>query len=143
MQTEKHVRAATFKHVESELYNFHRTVHQLKLRREELLHGSANQTDENVGGGRSNLPSSPTERRAIAMIADKRLSHLEEIVSTIEYIINQLPPDKLAFVRLKYWTHPQTLTWDGLALKLNCSRSALFKWRAEIVTAIASHFGWI
>lgn len=143
MVEEKVIQAPTFKHVEQELYNYHRTVQLLKLRREELLHGSSGQTDENVGGGRSNLPSSPTERRAIALRTDVRLAHLEMTVNNIEYVIHRLPPHKLELVKLKYWTHPQTLTADGMALKLNCSRSAFFKWRAEIVTAIAEQFGWI
>ncbi len=135
------LKSATFKHIESELFNYHQTVKLLSQRKEELLHGST-QSDENIGGGKSNIPGDPTARKAIAIVVDKRIEHLENIVNAISYIISLLPPEKLEFIRVRYWTHPQTLTWDGISLHMNYGRSTLFNWREEIVTAIANHLGW-
>jgi RinA family phage transcriptional activator len=135
------LKSATFKHIESELFNYHLTVKLLAQRREEILYGSS-QPDDNIGGGKSNLPGDPTGRIAIALVSDKRIQHLENIVNAITTVTNQLHPERLEFVKLRYWTQPQTLTWVGIALQLNCGRSTLFNWREDIVTAIAEHMGW-
>ncbi len=134
--------SSVFKHVELELCNYHQTARRYQLRREELMFGSS-VADENVGGGKSNLPGNPTERVAIALVMDQRLQVLDNIVTSIEDITSQLPPERMQFVRLKYWSRPQTLTWDGLAIELHCSRSVLFKWRRELVFALAERFGWV
>ena len=140
MQAEK-IKRATFKHIESELFNYHHTLKLLEQRRLELLHNS-NSSDENVGGGRSNLPGDPTARKAIALVADKRIEHLQTIINSIEVVIHTLPDDKLQFVKSRYWTYPQTLTWDGIALKMNISRKTAFRWREEVIISIADRLGW-
>lgn len=140
MQAEK-IKRATFKHIESELFNYHHTLRLLEQRRQELLYNS-NQQDDNVGGGRSNLASDPTAQKAIALVVDKRIEHLQSIIYAIEVVIHRLPDDKLQFVKSRYWTYPQTLTWDGIAIQLSTSRATLFRWREEIILAIADRLGW-
>ena len=131
----------SFKHVESELYHYHETKREIEQIKMDILHGTA-APDENVGGGRSNLPGSPTENKAIAMVANRQVVQLENIIYAIDYVVSQLPSDKRKLVELKYWTRPQMLTWDGIALNLCVSRKTAFRWREEIVTAIGHHIGW-
>jgi RinA family phage transcriptional activator len=140
MQAEK-IKRATFKHIESELFNYHHTLRLLEQRRQEILYNS-NQPDENVGGGRSNLPGDPTARKAIALVVDKRIEHLETIINAIDVVICMLPDEKMMFVKSRYWTNPQTLTWDGIAMKMNISRKTAFRWREEVILSIAERLGW-
>lgn len=53
------LKRGTFKHVESELYSYWDTLEEVKSLRMELISRNPWQ-DENVGGGRSNIPSDPT-----------------------------------------------------------------------------------
>ena len=109
--------------------------------RYEILHGGA-QVDENIGGGKSNLPGDPTGQKAIALVTNRQINELEKIVQAIDFVILALPLEKQKLVQKKYWDRPQTLTWDGIALELNVSRITAMRWRQEIVQAIGYLIGW-
>lgn len=131
----------TFKHIEAELYYYHETLREIERLRKEILFEKVWQ-DENVGGGRSNLPSSPTERAANRLLTHKRLKRMEEITTAIDEVYRQLPDEYKKLVKLKYWTKPQRLTMDGIAEALNVGRATVFRWRNEIIYAIAETIGW-
>lgn len=135
------LRRGTFKHIEAELYDYHETIKRIKERKEEILFSSS--VEENKGGANSaRVPNSPTERIATMLVMDKRLRELERITEAIETVYQSLDVERKKLIRLKYWTKPQTLTWEGIALKLNVSRATVFRWREEIVNAIAEKLGW-
>lgn len=135
------LRRGSFKHVESELFHYHETMRDIHLLRESILHQTAI-TDENVGGGKSNLPGDPTGTRAIALLTNRKLDSMTRIVHAIEYVVERLPEEKRRLLELRYWTKPQTLTWPGISMKLNISSRQAHRWREEIVTAIAELLGW-
>lgn len=135
------LRRGTFQHVESELYAYHDTRKEIVKLKNEILHGKVND-DENVGGGRSSLPGDPTGRTAVLLTTHKKLEQLEEIVDVIESVVERLPREKQELVKIRYWTKPQTLTWNGLADKLHVSRRTAINWRDEIVSAVAIKLGW-
>lgn len=134
------IRKGTFKHVEAELFAYHDTRKEIIRLRNEILYNRA--PNENVGGGRSNIPGDPTGRAAAALGSHKQLNHLESIVEAVEAIYNRLPADKQRLVNLYYWTKPQLLSWEGIAQKLHVSRKTAFNWRDEIVWAISDQLGW-
>jgi len=135
------LRKGTFKHIEAELYDYHESLKRIKERKEEIMYSSS--LDENKGGVNSaRVPNSPTERIATMLVMDKRLRELERITEAIETVYQSLDVERKKLIRLKYWTKPQTLTWEGIALKLNVSRATVFRWREEVVNAIAEKLGW-
>lgn len=135
------LKKATFKHIESELYSYHDTLKEISNLRKDIMFCSEND-DENIGGGRNNLPSSPTERIATRLATHKRLIQLEEVTNAIYKVFQGLPEDYQKLVRLKYWTRPQTLTWEGIADKLYITSRQAMRWRDEIVYTIAEVLGW-
>lgn len=139
--TELKLRRGTFQHVESELYAYHDTKKEIVRLKNEILYGTACQ-DENVGGGRSNLPSDPTGKTAVLMVSHRRIEQLERIVDAIESVVERLPHEKQRLVRIRYWTRPQRLTWDGIASELHVSRRQAMRWRDEIVHQVAVKIGW-
>ena len=135
------LRNGAFKHVESELYHYHETLREIALLRQEIIYGSS-ETDDNIGGGKSNLPGDPTAKKGIALATNRRIENLERIVQVIQYVFSQLTDEKKQLVQIKYWTKPQTLTWHGIALKLNVGERTARRWREEIVEEFASLLGW-
>lgn len=131
----------TFKHIESELYNYHETLKEIQFLRNNIIFTKEND-DENVGGGRSSFPSSPTEMIGTRLAIHKQLNNLEEIVTAIDRVYTMLPETHRQLVQLKYWTRPQQLTWDGIAQKLHISRRQAFNWRDEIVNVVGQVIGW-
>lgn len=135
------LKKATFKHIESELYYYKDTVREIENLRKDIMFCNDNE-DENTGGGRNNLPSSPTERIATRLATHKKLKQLEEVANAIQKVYTGLPEDYQKLVRLKYWTKPQTLTWEGIADKLYITSRQSMRWRDEIIFAIAEVLGW-
>lgn len=135
------VRKATFKHIESELYSYHDTLKEINILRKDIMFTKEND-DENIGGGRNNLPSSPTEIIATRLTTHKRLMQLEEVTNAIGKVYIGLPEEHKKLTRLKYWTRPQLKTWDGIASELNIGRRTAFRLRDEIVFAVAEVLGW-
>ena len=131
-----------FKKAEAEWYNYHNTLKEIANLREEIMNPFKEFKDENVGGGRSNLPGSPTERIATRLTTHKQLNYLVEIVEAIENVYNALPDDYKKLVRLKYWNKKKQLTWDGIALELNVSKRQAMRWRDEIKLAPVEVLGW-
>ncbi|WP_235851567.1 transcriptional regulator [Heyndrickxia camelliae] len=135
------LKKATFKHIEAELYMYEETVKEIKALRENIMFCNSN-TDENIGGGRSSLPSDPTGRIATALMTNRKLQNLESVAYAIETVYNTVNEDYKKLIRLKYWTRPQTLTWDGIADKLYVNKKTAQRWRDSIVCAIGEVLGW-
>lgn len=135
------LKKATFKHIESELYSYHDTLREIGNLRKDIMFTKEND-DENIGGGRSSFPSSPTERIATRLTTHKRLMQLEEVTNSIYKVYTGLPEDYQKLVRLKYWVKPQLKTWDGIAGEIPVSRRTAFNMRDEIVYAIGEVLGW-
>lgn len=131
----------TFKHIESELFSYHESLKEIEFLRSNMIHCKT-EVDENVGGGRSSLPGQPTEQIATRLATHRRLAKLEEITNAIQRVYTVLPEDHQKLIRLKYWTKPQTLTWNGIAAKLSVGRATAFRWRDEIINTIAETIGW-
>lgn len=134
------LKTGTFKHVEAELYAFHDSKRELARLKNDILHAS--RPPEMTGGGRSNKPGDPTGEKATLLATHRRIEQLERIVEAIEAVYEALPSEKQELVRLKYWTKPQTLTWEGIAMQLHVSARQAMRWRDEIVYAIAERIGW-
>jgi RinA family phage transcriptional activator len=135
------LKKATFKHIESELYSYHDTLKEINNLRQDIMFCSEND-DENIGGGKNNIISSPTERIATRLATHKRLIQLEEVTNAIYKVFQGLPEDYQKLVRLKYWTRPQTLTWEGIADRLHIGRRTAFRMRDEVVYAVGEVLGW-
>lgn len=134
------IKKGTFKHVESELYHFHETRKEVLRLKNHILHASP--APDLNGGGRGNLPGDPTGRTATLLVTHRKVAHLEETLDAIESVYQALTKDKRELIRLRYWTKPQLLTWDGVADKLHISKRQAQRWRDEIVFAIADLLGW-
>jgi RinA family phage transcriptional activator len=135
------LKKATFKHIESELYSYHDTLREINNLRKDIMFTKEND-DENIGGGRNNMISSPTERIATRLATHKRLNNLEEVTHAIQKVYTGLPEDYQKLVRLKYWTKPQLKTWDGIAEEIHVSRRTAFNMRDEVVYYIGEVMGW-
>lgn len=133
------LKKATFKHIEAELYCYYDTLRGIEQIRKDIMYNK--EIDENIGGGRSNIPTKPTERIATAIIMNKMLQQLEAITEAIRSVYERLPDEKKKLVQLKYWTKQQ-YSWEEIAEQLHVSKRQAIRWRNEIVYAIAEKLGW-
>jgi len=132
------VSSAAFRHVEAELYAYPETVKEINLRRKELLSGS----NEELVGGKSNLPGDPTGRVTARLVDDNRLQELERIADAIETVMEKMDDNYKQIVKVKYWQPNRNLDWHGIASACNVSRATAIRRRKLIVEAIAERLGW-
>lgn len=127
-------------YIEAELRDYNQTLRDISEARQDLL--LATHTPDNVGGHGYDI-GDPTQARAFKLVTNRRISHMERICTAIATVIGALPEEKYRLVELKYWTRPQTLTDDGIALKLNISRRTYYNWKNGIIMALAEELGLI
>ena len=132
------MKPSTFKHIEAEIASLPELRKEIIKRREEIMNPTM--TEELVGG-RSAEPSDPTGRIASRLVMDKRLSELERIESAITSVYDKLEEKPKQLVHRIYWTRHKR-TWEGVAMDLEIGRTTLFRWRNEIVYAVADKLGW-
>src|SRR5690554_2056476 len=94
-------RKTTFKHIESEWYNYHNTLKEIARLREEITNPFQ---EEELVGGQGNMPGDPTGRIATRLATSKQIQYLEQVVHAIESVYNALPDNYKKLVRLRYWS---------------------------------------
>ena len=136
---DKEVSKPTFKHIEAEFYKYPQTVREIKQLENEIIYETSR--DENVGGGKGNLPSRPTERKAPRLATHRELKYLKDVVYAIETVYSLASEEYKELIRLRYWSN-RDLTWDGIANELHMSRRKAISMRDEIIMATAELLGW-
>ena len=119
--------------------HYHDTVKEIERMRLDILHqGSASD-----GGSRGSAISDPTSRIAIELTSNLKLDRMERITGIIHAVVNRLQPEKRKLIQIMYWDRPRILTWQGAAIKLHITKRTAFRWRKEILKAIAERGGYV
>lgn len=133
----------TFKKCESEWFNYHRTVKEIKLLEDAILHPYSETEDVNIVKGYTSVsePGDPTAITAIRLTRHKQLNYLREIASAIETVYNELPEDHKKLVHVRFWSSKKR-DWDGIAHEVGYSRRTVMRWRDAIILATIEVLGW-
>lgn len=135
---ETKLKKATFRYIESELYYYKDTLKEIKNLREEIINSSDD--DENVGGGKSNLPQSQTEQIATELLTHRTLQNLVRVTDAITSTYESVGDEHRTIIDLKYFKHP-SLYWDDVAYQLSMHRNTVFKYRREFILLVANKLG--
>ena len=127
-------------YVESELRDYEQTKSEWENLQDEIVYSSSCGDDSGIRG--TDI-SRPAEQKALKLITNKRLSQLEQTIKSFERVLTNLQEDKFKLVVLKYWTNPQTLTDDGIAMELHVSKRTLYDWQNGILLALAKEMGMV
>lgn len=130
----------TFKFIEQILIDFNDIDDHIAKRVEALKYPVVH-SDNNVGGGKSNLVSSPTERLAITLADDLMLSNLRDTKRVVEEVLNELEPKSRKVIELYYIDKPRTLTWAGVALAVSYTERHCRRIRNKVFEEIAKRLG--
>lgn len=134
------MRKSTINYLESELRdypNYERHVRQL---RDEILNPWI-ETDENIGGGKSNLPSSTVERGVTRLTTDKRLLQLDRMMNAIKKVYNESTEAQQEFIQLYYFQKQRKYTVLGIADNLCISKTVLYEYKKDVLKRLADELG--
>ncbi len=125
-------------YVEMELENYNDTRRELAELINDILEASPPPPD---GMPRGSTPGDPTAQKATRLTTSKRIQYLEQTIKAIESVVDNLDPERLRLVELRYWQRPRRYTDEGIALKLNVSRMTMYRWNVDICRAVAVRLG--
>ena len=131
------MKRATYRYIEAEIYDYPSTVGEITRLRQEIIEGGS--PDDTQTRVQSNRISDPTADRATRLVMDKRLRRLEEVRNAIDRVYQNLDPDRKRLVEMKYWE--KRLTHTGIAEDLHIGERTFYRWKDEIITAIAEELG--
>lgn len=134
----------TFKKTEAEWFNYHRTVKEIKLLEDAIMHPYEEEPeDPTIIKGETSVttPGDPTAITAVRLTRHKQLNYLREIASAIETVYNELPDDHKKLVHVRYWSN-KNLDWEAIAAKVGYSRRTVIRWRDSIILATIEVLGW-
>ncbi|WP_231631584.1 transcriptional regulator [Halolactibacillus sp. JCM 19043] len=135
----------TFKKIESEWFNYYRTLQEIKLLEEAILYPyDESDDDPTVVAGKNSVRNTtdPTADKVIRLTKHKQLNYLREITSAIETVYNALPKDRKRLVHERYWCKDNNKDWEYVANQCYVSKRQALRWRDEMVQATVEVLGW-
>lgn len=128
------MKKSVFRYIEAELYDYHETLKEIDLLREEIIEGS-----QRLASGKSTHISDPTASKVSRLLMDRRIRRLEEVATAIGRVYDNIPREKQRLIELKYWDKRYTNT--GVAQELHVGEMTFYRWRRHIIEAIAQELG--
>ncbi|SPN75224.1 hypothetical protein [Brochothrix thermosphacta] len=92
--------------------------------------------DDNAWIGSGSSYVQEPERRIIALLENRCIQRLESIVQAIEEVFQMLTKEQQTLVKFIFWTHPQTLTMEGIAQQMNFSRRTFYRKKDEVLVML-------
>jgi len=130
------LKKSVFRYIEAELYDYHETLKEIDLIREQILEESSH---AEVSGGKSTRKSDPTANKVTRLLTHRRLKRLEEVMTAIGRVYDSLPREKQRLIELKYWDGRYSNS--GVAQQLHIGEMTFYRWRRQIIQAIARELG--
>ncbi len=134
------MKTSTFNYIKEILADYLKTDEYIRRREEELRH-PYQEAEQNIGSGKSNIPSKPTERLAISISTDRRLTNLERNKAAIKRCLNESDSSTRKIVNECYIKKNPTLTIIGVAQQLYISKSEAYKLRNIFFQKLADELG--
>lgn len=113
---------------------------EIAIRKEEL---KIKQPDENIGGGKTNKTSSPTENQVMKEQLDPYISSRLKWKKAIDKIYNNCTEDEQKILRLKFWNNTNYHSWTNIADMCYISKTKVYEMRYSILQRFAKEIGYI
>ncbi|MDK8393327.1 transcriptional regulator [Streptococcus pasteurianus] len=121
------------------LFDYVSIDHKIAVRKLEI--SDVPNTDENVGGGRTNIVSKPTETTVARWDSDQRLNSLYAQKNAVENTLHMLDEDMERIFWLR-WARGSVNTWDAIAGKMHMSIKTIYRKRQRILEIFADFYGF-
>ncbi|UEH02022.1 transcriptional regulator [Staphylococcus gallinarum] len=128
------------KKLEGYIKNIKHYRKELRFRGYELLE---NHDPENIGSSKSNIPGNPIERGTLKKFSDKKYNALDNIVSSVDKLLDNVSDETFEIMKLKYWNEDgEEYTWDDIADEFFISRRTLGRRRDKWLMMLADYMAY-
>lgn len=129
------------KKLEKYIKNVNQYRKLLKFRGYEIME---NHEPENIGAGKSNLPGRPIEREVIKKLGDRRYNELDNIVSSVEKLLDEADEETYDIIVMAYYDmNTEHYTWEDIADRFYTSKTTILRRRATYLKRLAEIMDYI
>lgn len=132
--------SADKKWLEDKFKRYSQLDREIAVRKEEL---KMRESDENIGGGKSNFISSSVESQVMKQMNDPFIQQRELWKKSIEWTISEQSSDVQMLVREKYWGEQSYLDWETLGNIHGFTKSTVYRVRDKVLEEFAKKIGYI
>lgn len=121
--------------------DYHSYEKKILVRKAELTY---REIDENVGGGKSNIPAKAIENMVIKQLSDERLTFLQKVLEAIEKTleaIQTINPSFRTLIEEKYFKSGGLEPWEDVAKRVGWSKSQAYNIRYQTLEIFANILG--
>lgn len=121
--------------------DYHSYDKKILVRKAELTY---REIDENVGGGKSNIPAKAIENMVIKQLSDERLTFLQKVLEAIEKTleaIQTINPSFRVLIEEKYFKSGGLEPWEDVAKRVGWSKSQAYNIRYQTLEIFANILG--
>lgn len=126
--------------LEDKFQRYQQMDKEIAIRKEEL---KIKQTDENIGGGKSNTVSSPVESEVIKSMNDEYIREREKWKQGIDDVYNHCTENEQKILRDKFWSDQNYLSWQEIGEMNFTSRTKIYEIRYSLLQRFAKKIGYI
>lgn len=122
--------------------DYHSYEKKILVRKAELTY---REIDENVGGGKSNIPAKAIENMVIKQLSDERLTFLQKVLDAIEKTleaIQTINPSFRVLIEEKYFKSGGLEPWEDVAKRVGWSKSQAYNIRYQTLEIFANILGF-
>lgn len=123
-----------YRFIEDEVKLYPLYKKQLQIAIGDIVYSTPSHDDN--GGGKSNLPSSPTEMKAMSLVTNARIRHLELFIEAIETSKKELDKEKREFFDRLFW-NSQNSSLETVAKEFAISQATASRWKRAYLTRVA------
>ncbi len=125
------------RYVENELYTYPWRKQDIERLRADIM-GESPERTERMAVGSENI-GDPTLSKTVRLLTSRRLIRMTENYEAITRVYERLDKDKKRLVEMRYWQ--REYTDYGIYQRLHISRRTYYRWREQILWAIAVELG--
>lgn len=126
--------------LEDKFERYNQFDREIAIRKQEL---DIKEPDFNVGGGKSNIPSSPVENKVIKYQSDAFIKNRQNWKKAIKDTYIESESKEQQIIREKYWGQLSYLSWEEIGQRHNISKSQAYRLRYTILEKFAKKIGYI
>lgn len=124
--------------LDDRLFNYRDIESRINRRKYELEH--CKKQVQNIGGGRSNIISSPVEQIVIKWDEDSQLNNMYAFKSAAEKLLSQLNDEMLEIFEAR-WLDVNEPSWEEIAGRLYMSTAKVYRKRQIILELFDKYSG--
>lgn len=118
------------KYLDEELFRYRKIDYEIAVRELELISRESNE-EANIGGGRGNKISKPTEEMAIKLADDITLKNLKNFKETVNKLISELDDQQKLIFKMRWIT--LGYSWNEIGERLFISTATIYRKREAIL----------